>query len=331
MVVATDVSVVMCTHNGAEFVAQQVSSILEQTVLPGELVVSDDASTDGTLDLVREVYAAAASANSDVARVKLRVHVNEPALGVTKNFETAIAASQGNFIFLADQDDVWFPNKVEVLISVGFSAADPSFVFGDAALITEEGEDIGHSLFDALAISERELRGIIGRDPYRVLVRRNIVTGATVAFSRSIFDRATPFPPGWVHDEWLATVAALTRSRLEVTAALTGYRQHSSNQIGVKKRTASIRVGRLTMNGRERNARLLERAQQLLTRSDSLASTDSDHDLIRTSVKFQAARNGYPRLRLMRWLWVLPQVVMGRYWRVSNGARDVLRDLVQPL
>lgn len=331
MVVATDVSVVMCTHNGAKYVREQVRSILEQTVLPGELVISDDASTDGTLDVVRGAFETAASENPEVVKVKIQMHVNETALGVTKNFETAISLSRGNVVFLADQDDVWFHNKVEVLLSHINSDAGNSFVFGDAALITEEGLDIGHSLFEALAISKRELNGITGSDPYRVLVRRNIVTGATVAFSRSIYDRATPFPPGWVHDEWLATVAALIGAKITVTKLLTGYRQHASNQIGVKKRTTSIRIGRLTMNGRERNARLRERLQQLLERASVLEVGERDMKLIRAAFKFQDARSRFPRFRGIRWVRVLPQVLLGRYWRVSNGSRDVLRDLVQPL
>ena len=331
MVGATGVSVVMCTHNGVEFVREQVRSILEQTVLPGELVVSDDASTDGTIEVVREAFVAASMANPDVEKVQLHVHRNEPALGVTKNFETAIAISRGSIILLADQDDVWFPNKVEVLLSEVSSNEGASFVFGDATLITHEGLDVGHSLFETLAISKRELKGITGRDPYEVLARRNIVTGATVAFSRLIYDRATPFPPGWVHDEWLATVAALAGANIAVTRSLTRYRQHSSNQIGVQKRTTSIRIGRLTMNGRERNARLRERSQQLLERAGALAVGEHDKKLIRTSLKFQDARSRFPRFRGIRWVLVLPQVLLGRYWRVSNGTRDVLRDLVQPL
>lgn len=256
MVAATEVSVVMCTHNGAEFVAEQVSSILEQTVLPGELVVSDDASTDNTLAIVRVAFEAARQTDPRVSSVTLSIHRNEQALGVTKNFEAAMGRSTGKIIFLADQDDVWFPRKIETMLSTINATERASFVFGDAALITADGVDMGHSLFDALAVSRHELTGITGSRPFTTLVRRNIVTGATVALSRTIFDLASPFPAGWVHDEWLATVAALSGARFGVTGPLMGYRQHAANQIGVKKRTASIRVGRLTMNGRERNARL---------------------------------------------------------------------------
>lgn len=328
MAISPDISVAMCTYNGAQYIVEQLESMAAQTLLPAEIVVSDDGSTDGTVALLKQTWERLAEQSSEVRKVKLSVLSNKTSLGVTKNFEQAIAATSKPYIFLADQDDIWFPTRLETEIAQLNVGA--GFVFGDAQLINESGERLGHSLFEALALTSSERTGIVSR-PVDVLIKRNIVTGATAAFSRSIFEKATPFPADWVHDEWLAMVAALTGERFAVTESLIGYRQHSSNQIGVKKNTLATRMAKLRAEGAERNARLLARITSLSERSVELGASHSALALIASSMKFQQARSAYPRNRAIRWVPVLGQVLTGRYFRVSNGPRDVLRDLVQPL
>ena len=328
MAISPDISVAMCTYNGAQYIVEQLESMAAQTLLPAEIVVSDDGSTDGTVALLKQTWERLAEHSSEVRKVKLTVLSNKTSLGVTKNFEQAIAATTRPYIFLADQDDIWFPARLETEIAQLNAGA--GFVFGDAQLINESGEPLGHSLFEALALSNSERTGIVSR-PVDVLIKRNIVTGATAAFSRSVFEKASPFPAGWVHDEWLAMVAALIGERFAVTESLIGYRQHSSNQIGVKKNTMATRMAKLRAEGAERNARLLARITSLSERSVELGASYSAQVLIGSSMKFQRARSAYPRNRAIRWVPVLGQVLTGRYFRVSNGPRDVLRDLVQPL
>ena len=328
MAISPDISVAMCTYNGAEYIVEQLESMAAQTLLPAEIVVSDDGSTDGTIALLKQTWERLASRSADLSKVKLTIMVNKTSLGVTSNFEQAIAATSKKYVFLADQDDLWFPNRLEVEVSKLVSGA--GFVFGDARLINEKGEPLGHSLFDALALKGSERAGIASQ-PVDVLIKRNIVTGATAVFTRTVFDKAAPFPAGWVHDEWLAIVAALTGEQFAMTESLIGYRQHSSNQIGVKKNTAATRMAKLRADGATRNARLLTRISSLAERAYALGVSEADMKLIASSLSLQEARSRYPKNRLIRWVPVLGQVLTGRYFRVSNGARDVLRDLVQPL
>lgn len=328
MAISPEISVAMCTYNGAQFIGEQLESMAAQTLLPAEIVVSDDGSTDGTIALLKQTWERLSEHSSEIRTVKLTVISNKTSLGVTKNFEQAIAATTKSFIFLADQDDLWFPQRLEV--ETARLKAGVGFVFGDAQLINSSSEPLGHSLFEALSLSSAERAGIVAH-PVNVLIKRNIVTGATAAFSRSVFEKATPFPHGWVHDEWLAMVAALSGVKFAVTESLIGYRQHDSNQIGVKKNTLSTRMAKLRAEGAERNARLLARITSLAERASDLGATASALSLIASSVKFQQARSAYPRNRAIRWVPVLGQVITGRYFRVSNGPRDVLRDLVQPL
>lgn len=328
MAISPEISVAMCTYNGAKYIVEQLESMATQTLLPAEIVVSDDGSTDGTIALLKQTWERLSEHSSELRTVKLTVISNKTSLGVTKNFEQAIGATTKPYIFLADQDDLWFPQRLEVETSK--LKAGASFVFGDAELVNSSGEPLGHSLFEALSLSSAERAGIVSH-PVDVLIKRNIVTGATAAFSRSVFDKAAPFPTGWVHDEWLAMVAALSGEQFAVTESLIGYRQHDFNQIGVKKNTLSTRMAKLRTEGVERNARLLARITSLSERANELGASASALSLIAASVKLQQARSAYPRNRAIRWVPVLGQVLTGRYFRVSNGPRDILRDLVQPL
>jgi glycosyltransferase involved in cell wall biosynthesis len=323
-----DISVAMCTYNGAEYIVDQLESMAAQTLLPAEIVVSDDGSTDGTIALLKQTWERLAEHSSALRKVTLTVLVNKTSLGVTKNFEHAISKTTKPYIFLADQDDLWFPTRLEV--EAGHLTSGAGFVFGDAQLINSSGEPLGHDLFEALALKPSERSGITSR-PVGVLIKRNIVTGATAAFTRTVFEKAAPFPEGWVHDEWLAMVSALTGEKFAVTEALIGYRQHDANQIGVKKNTMNTRLAKLRAEGAQRNARLLTRISSLAERAPVLGVSESEMKIIVASLNFQAARSSYPRNRAIRWIPVLGQVLTGRYFRVSNGARDILRDLVQPL
>ena len=328
MAISPEISVAMCTYNGAQYIVEQLESMAAQTLLPAHIVISDDGSTDGTIALLKQTWERLSEHSSELQKVQLTILVNKSSLGVTKNFEQAIVATTTPYIFLADQDDLWFPTRLEV--ETAQLKAGAGFVFGDAQLISSSGEPLGHSLFEALALKSSERSGIM-TDPVSVLIKRNIVTGATAAFTRSVFEKAAPFPEGWVHDEWLAMVAALTGDKFAVTEAMIGYRQHDANQIGVKKNTMNTRLAKLRAEGAQRNSRLLTRISSLAESAPDLGVSESEMKLIASSLNFQEARSAYPRNRAIRWIPVLGQVLTGRYFRVSNGARDVLRDLVQPL
>src|SRR4051812_29809463 len=99
------VSVAMATYNGAEFIRDQLRSLALQKRLPDELVVSDDGSTDDTVDIL-EAFA-------ETAPFPVRISVNRENLGFTRNFERAILGCGGDIIYICDQDDVWFPNKIQ--------------------------------------------------------------------------------------------------------------------------------------------------------------------------------------------------------------------------
>ena len=125
------ISLAMPTYNGSKFLRKQLDSIYEQTLIPDEIVVVDDCSTDNTRDILEEYKMTRG----------LKYYVNEKNLGYNKNYVKAIMLCNGDYILLCDQDDVWLPNKVEkcyneivkypqhipALVSC-FSSTDPNII-----------------------------------------------------------------------------------------------------------------------------------------------------------------------------------------------------------
>ncbi|MGK2854110.1 MAG: glycosyltransferase family 2 protein, partial [Microbacteriaceae bacterium] len=223
------ISVALCTHNGAAFIAEQLASILAQTRLPDQLVISDDASTDDTVALIHRIIAGAA------ASIRIDVTRNTEALGVTANFQQALEACSGDLIALCDQDDTWMPDRLAVL-GERFDADPELLVLGsDATIVDADGSSRGFGLFEALDISAREFAEVHHGDSFAALLRRNLFTGATMMIRADLVSAASPFPGEWVHDEWLAIVGAATGKVDLLEVPLIGYRQHGANQIGARR------------------------------------------------------------------------------------------------
>jgi glycosyltransferase involved in cell wall biosynthesis len=322
------VSVALCTHNGARFIGAQLRSIFEQTLLPDEIIVSDDDSTDATLEIIKRE-----AAEHPDARITLTILENSPALGVTRNFEEALSACSGDLVALSDQDDVWHPTRLEAMVSVFDSSRDVDLIFSDARLVDAENEALGETLFAGLGITAADKAMISSGSAFAALMKRNLVTGATVMLRRELVDRARPFPASWVHDEWLAVVAAATGSVRLLDQPLIDYRQHGANVIGAGSLSFSEKVRRATEEGRERNARLVSRARELAERLETLSPPVSESYRIaaRDKLAHETARSALPRARIRRPGRVVAEWRTGRYSRYGQGGADILRDLVQPL
>ncbi|MCU1441443.1 MAG: glycosyltransferase family 2 protein [Rhodoglobus sp.] len=323
------VSVALCTHNGERFVGAQLDSIFAQTVVPVELVVSDDASTDSTLDIVVERHAAHSAAGGSVA---LRILRNTQPLGVTGNFERAILACSSELIALSDQDDVWRSDRLERSLESFERGADVLLVHSDARLVDAAGTVVHPSLLDALEVSTEARRAIVSGDAFALLLHRNLMTGATMCIRRSLAQTAAPFPPGWVHDEWLAIIASAVGRIDLVQQPLIDYRQHGGNEIGAADLSLRVKLGRLVEPGADRNRRLLQRARSLAERLPLIAGVaPSRVEAAARKVLHEEARSALPASRLRRIGPVMREWRTGRYSAFGGGLNDVARDLIQPL
>ena len=325
------ISVALCTHNGERFLRQQLLSIFEQSLLPDEIVISDDASTDRTLEIVSETIAGV-PARSAASRVAVNLLRNPAAVGIVANFQSAISACTGDLIALCDQDDEWVPGRLERVRSEFERRPDLVLLHSDAVLIDGEGEPLGGTVFETLGVDSRFIAAVHGGDAWSVLLKRNIATGATIVFRRSLIAVALPIPDGWLHDEWLTIVAAAVLRVDLIAEPLVRYRQHGSNEVGAQNLSELGRFKRMIEPGTERNARLLERAASLCDRLPSLPGISTakmgqsvaklEHERVRSSLR---------RHRLARVAPVVRELRTGRYTTYGRGPSDAARDLLQPL
>ena len=325
----TTISVALCTHNGAEFIEAQLRSILAQSVLPIQIVISDDASQDETLSVVHGVFG-----TDEVEALGITVtvlnHVKN--VGVTSNFERALLACTGDLVALCDQDDIWHPDRLESAQRRFEDASELLLLHSDARLVDRNGAPLGYSLFDALDLTDEERAAITGGRGLEALLKRNLITGATTMIRRTLVDRATPFPKPWVHDEWLGIVAAATGRIDLLPEQLIDYRQHGANQIGVRRLGIRGKIGRIFEPRGGRNLYLASRAAVMASRLALLGDLVPERimELADGKLHHLKVRAELPDRRLGRLAPVLREIRTGRYSRFSRGRGDILRDLLQP-
>jgi glycosyltransferase involved in cell wall biosynthesis len=222
------ISVAMATYNGAAHIDQQLESMLGQTRKPDELVVTDDGSTDGTPELV-EAFAAKVP-------FEVRVIRNEKNLRVAKNFGKAIGLCSGDIIVLADQDDAWLGGKLQ-RIEREFADPEVGLVFSDATVVDQELRPMGYNLWDSIHLRGRRLKMLRRERALEAMLGQYIVTGATAAFRADLRDVVLPIADGWIHDGWIALLAAACAKVVAIEEPLILYRQHTAQQIGAPRLT----------------------------------------------------------------------------------------------
>ncbi|MNQ31750.1 UDP-Glc:alpha-D-GlcNAc-diphosphoundecaprenol beta-1,3-glucosyltransferase WfgD [compost metagenome] len=200
------ISVCMATYNGESYIKEQIQSILPQLKDGDELIVSDDGSTDNTLEIVFSFES-----------LKIRV-LQGPQNGLIKNFENAINAAKGDYIFLCDQDDIWLENKVDVF-KVAFDNG-ANLIVSDCRVVDANAKIINESFF-----SLRNSR--LGFLPNLL---RNGFLGCCMAFKAELKPKILPFPKNIpMHDWWIGLVASLYGEVVFINQPLILYRRHGNN------------------------------------------------------------------------------------------------------
>lgn len=198
------ISVCIATYNGEKYINRQIESILRQIGPGDEVIVSDDGSTDNTVGTVL-----------GIGDRRIRVMNGPGRQSPTLNFENALKAAKGEYIFLADQDDVWKDNKVEVCMK-WLERYD--CVVSDAEMTDEHLDTIHPSLYKIMDVKPQRLYNTLWKNGY---------TGCCMAFTRSVLDDALPFPPDIpMHDIWIGNVAAYRHSVKFIGDKLIRFRRH---------------------------------------------------------------------------------------------------------
>jgi glycosyltransferase involved in cell wall biosynthesis len=324
---AQGISVALCTRNGSRFLPEQVQSICAQELPPLEIVLSDDGSIDGSVEAVRQTLARCGAAG----KIELTVFRNAEPLGVTRNFEQAVRACRHGLIALCDQDDRWPVHRLARMAQAFDARPELLLLHSDARLVDAQLQPLGITLFQALEVQPSELAAIAEGRAFDVLLRRNLVTGATAMFRRGLLDCALPFSGAWVHDEWLGALAAAT-GRMDVLAEpLLDYRQHGNNQIGAQRPTLAIKIHKALASRGTKHVERLQRAEALLERLLLLPGRVPEGYLQaqREKVAHQRFRAALPAPRLARVLPVLREALSGRYDRYGRGKQAIAQDLLE--
>lgn len=319
------ICVALCTYNGECFLFEQLNSIKAQSRWPDELVICDDASNDQTVSMARRFAAS--------APFSVRVVVNQSTMGSGRNFGQAISLCEGKdaIIVLADQDDVWTVNKLEIIEDQFIRHPDTSVLFSDAEIVDQDLQSLGYRLWDSINFSSSERRAVEDGRGMRVLLRHNVVTGATMAFREGLRSLVLPVPEEGVHDAWIALMGAAT-GRLRLSPQpLIQYRQHSSNQIGAKRRSIIARMKRPGTNRIRESMDVISQYEQAIERLRRVSTLGNSAELLREFTnKAEHVRNrisvqvrGHGWLKLM-----LSEIVHGRYHRYSVGWWSVGNDLL---
>jgi glycosyltransferase involved in cell wall biosynthesis len=218
-------SVALCTYNGSKFIEQQINSILNQTTKVDEIIVCDDKSTDATVSILKEIQ---------VANPCIVIIENEINLRSTKNFEKAIQLCSGDYIFLADQDDLWNTEKVAKTLAIFNENLTAEGVFTNADLIDDNGTKLSNkTIWDSVFFFEKEMQKPI--DFVDIIFKNgNIVTGATLCIKKEVKSFIFPFSKDNLHDEWIASLLAFKNTLYYSTENLISYRIHDNQQIGMK-------------------------------------------------------------------------------------------------
>ena len=202
------ISVIMCTYNGAAYLGEQLDSLRTQTLPPHELVVQDDGSTDGTMDLLHDYQ-------RQHPDLRIRLFANAERMGYNRNFLTAIQRAEGDLIACCDQDDVWHADKLEVLAR---ELGDAPLVFHNSTLMTNDRRELG-------LLHTRPLPPIIPSLGAMLYPR---AYGHQIMFRRELLPTLARFiPDGISYDYLIYTVAAAAGPLRYVHQSLVQWRRHT--------------------------------------------------------------------------------------------------------
>lgn len=200
------ISVCMASYNGGLYIKDQLESILCQLESDDEIIISDDGSTDNTIDVINSFCD---------NRIKLFLSSFH---NLNMNFEFSLKQATGDFIFLSDQDDIWLPNKVNIMLS---ALKEYDLVSSDCYVVNSKLDVISNSLYNS---TKRNKKGF-----WNNFIKCNYI-GCCMAFKKSILDKAIPFPKGLIcHDVWIGLVAEAFGNPTFIDEQLIYYRRHQAN------------------------------------------------------------------------------------------------------
>lgn len=318
------ISIAMATYNGAKYLREQLDSFITQTRKPDELVICDDKSTDFTLKIINDFI--------KTAPFDVRVYTNEHRLGYSKNFDRAITYCLGDIIFISDQDDVWFPRKIERIEKIFDLLNSVLVVIHDAELVDGKLKSCGITRLE---------QGFISKFPHSLI----ITTGCFTAFRKELCSLLLPIPvEQFSYDAWIHKVGDVFGRRLIVKESLQLYRRHGENvsklPLNQTKIATSSDIKRLYLQKSSKQSCMgrLDSLSLLATRiiekknlvDKALGDLECEKAINKINKEINAMKNRINILNKNRVFRIFPafkSYIKGEYG-YSSGYRSLVRDLI---
>ena len=318
------ISVAMCTYNGSKYLNQQLESISSQSLLPNELIVCDDNSTDNTIEIVKNF--------SKKAPFKVSLYQNSLNLGSTKNFEKAIGLCDSEIIVLSDQDDIWEKNKLQRITEEFSKSSTIGGVFSNASLIDENGNLLKRDLWSSVKFKKKEQRKAMKGEIFKTLLKHNVVTGATMAFRSEYKNILLPIPKNFIHDEWIALLLGVFSKIVPISDKLIRYRIHPNQQIGASQSLEEELRKTKGIDSEEylKAKKNYQEAKKIIINYGIIANKDkliikyldNKINFMEYRAKIHKTNNKLKRVPL-----VLKNVVNAHYFLYSSGFKSIMKDL----
>lgn len=318
------VSVAMCTYNGEAYLAAQWQSLLDQQQLPDEVVVCDDCSKDSTVSMLNRFAAE--------APFTVRVLVNPVQLGYNKNFERVLSECKGDLVFICDQDDYWFPNKISTMVEYMERHPDYQLAFCDAWVTDEHLQGRQNRFWTWIRFDESAQVRWKNGEMMEIMLDGNRVMGCATVIRRPFLSQVLPVPneiPGYIYDGWIGLVAAAYNSIQFIDQPLQLYRTHIQQQVGVRQESPPKKIrlrDRFARHRAMKLAPLREKQSQLATISRLLAERVSPDapglTQLRRRLSHFTMRSCLPYDRLRRFKPVLNSFRQGNYSRYADASAN---------
>jgi glycosyltransferase involved in cell wall biosynthesis len=306
----TRISVALCTYNGERYLAEQLASIAAQSHPVDEIILCDDGSSDATLTIAQHFQAQG---------LPLQLYRNNENLGFVKNFAQAITHCTGDIIFLCDQDDCWYPQKVATMLKFFTESAEVLLIFSDGDLVDSEAKPLGCHLWQALPTQP------MAHPTFHDLLNNDWITGAACAFRRELIPVALPFPShDWVHDAWLGIIASIHGRVMALSTPLIAYRQHNHNQIGLKPPTFRLHLQKIH---RLISTPHTETAEKYLPLLSHLSPTHPLYSFLSGKLRHLQHRQPVSGKTLSILKGIALEISNRGYWDYANGWQSIMRDV----
>ncbi len=323
------ISIALCTYNGEKFLEEQLNSFLRQTRLPDEIVICDDGSNDSTENIVKNF--------SKKSLFPINFYKNKKNIGSTKNFEKAIGLCSGDLIFLSDQDDVWENKKIAIMESIFQKDSEVILAFSDAELVDENLVSLNTNLWKT-TFDDKKRESISENNFYKIFLKEGIITGATACFSSELKNYILPIPilGNFIHDGWIALVAARIGKVVFLSETLIKYRQHSNQQIGAAKAKRQKPFSEILATHKKDLKEINELISQFSSRklNDNSKTTEFREMLVELRsdktdlIQHLEFRSSLPKSILSRFFKIFIEVRKGNYHRFERGYLTAGKDLL---